>query len=111
MVAFDLAKVDVRVRFPLPAPLLENSYIFIRMKKLQDLKNKLKELQDELELKDNNPHESNRIRGEISTLVKDIKREELKQPVSVERGKELFADMRRKLGLDEKVTYKEFFDL
>ena len=79
-------------------------------KKLNDLKNKLSQLQDELESKDNNPHESNRIRDEISTLVKDIKREELKQPVSVERGKELFADMRRKLGLDEKVTYKEFFD-
>lgn len=114
MVAFDLAKVDVRVRFPLPAPLLENSYIFIRMgknKKLNDLKNKLSQLQDELESKDNNPYESNRIRGEISILIKDIEREEMKQPVSVERGKELFANMRRELGLDEKVTYKEFFDL
>ena len=114
MVAFDLAKVDVRVRFPLPAPLLENSYIFIRMetnKKLNDLKNKLSQLQDELETKDNNPIESNRIRREISILIKDIKREELKQPVSVERGKELFANMRRELGLDETISYRQFFDL
>ena len=81
------------------------------MKKLQDLKNKLKELQDELELKDNNPHESNRIRGEISILIKDIEREEMKQPVSVERGKELFANMRRELGLDETISYRQFFDL
>ncbi len=81
------------------------------MKKLQDLKNKLKELQDELELKDNNPHESNRIRGEISILIKDIQREEMKQPVSVERGKELFANMRRELGLDETISYRQFFDL
>ena len=43
--------------------------------------------------------------------IKDIKREELKQPVSVERGKELFANMRRELGLDETISYKEFFDL
>ena len=69
-------------------------------KKLNDLKNKLSQLQDELETKDNNPIESNRIRREISILIKDIKREELNQPVSVERGKELFANMRRELGLD-----------
>ena len=64
-----------------------------------------------LETKDNNPIESNRIRREISILIKDIKREELKQPVSVERGKELFANMRRELDLDETISYKEFFDL
>jgi hypothetical protein len=82
-------------------------------KKLNDLKNKLKELQDALDKADdsNNPHESNRIRGEIQNTIKDIKREELKQPVSVERGKELFANMRRELGLDETISYKEFFDL
>ena len=83
------------------------------MKKLQDLKNKLKELQDALDKADdsNNPHESNRIRSEIRNTIKDIKREELKQPVSVERGKELFANMRRELDLDETISYKEFFDL
>ena len=83
------------------------------MKKLQDLKNKLKELQDALDKADdsNNPHESNRIRREISILIKDIKREELNQPVSVERGKELFANMRRELGLDETISYRQFFDL
>ena len=83
------------------------------MKKLQDLKNKLKELQDALDKADdsNNPHESNRIRSEIQNTIKDIKREELKQPVSVERGKELFANMRRELELDETISYKEFFDL
>jgi len=83
------------------------------MKKLQDLKNKLKELQDALDKADdsNNPHESNRIRSEIQNTIKDIKREELKQPVSVERGKELFANMRQELGLDETISYKEFFDL
>lgn len=83
------------------------------MKKLQDLKNKLKELQDALDKADdsNNPHESNRIRSEIQNTIKDIKREELKQPVSVERGKELFANMRRELDLDETISYKEFFDL
>ena len=83
------------------------------MKKLQDLKNKLKELQDALDKADdsNNPHESNRIRSEIQDTIKDIKREELKQPVSVERGKELFANMRRELDLDETISYKEFFDL
>jgi len=83
------------------------------MKKLNDLKNKLKELQDALDKADdsNNPHESNRIRSEIQNTIKDIKREELKQPVSVERGKELFANMRQELGLDETVSYKEFFDL
>jgi len=83
------------------------------MKKLNDLKNKLKELQDALDKADdsNNPHESNRIRSEIQNTIKDIKREELKQPVSVERGKELFANMRRELGLDETISYKEFFDL
>ena len=80
-------------------------------KKLNDLKNKLSQLQDELETKDNNPIESNRIRREIEIVVKDIKREELKQPVSVERGKELFANMRRELGLDETISYKEFFDI
>jgi hypothetical protein len=83
------------------------------MKKLNDLKNKLKELQDALDKADdsNNPHESNRIRSEIQNTIKDIKREELKQPVSVERGKELFANMRRELELDETISYKEFFDL
>jgi len=83
------------------------------MKKLNDLKNKLKELQDALDKADdsNNPHESNRIRSEIQNTIKDIKREELKQPVSVERGKELFANMRQELGLDETISYKEFFDL
>jgi len=83
------------------------------MKKLNDLKNKLKELQDALDKADdsNNPHESNRIRSEIQNTIKDIKREELKQPVSVERGKELFANMRRELGLDETISYKEFLDL
>jgi len=83
------------------------------MKKLQDLKNKLKELQDALDKADdsNNPHESNRIRSEIQNTIRDIKREELKQPVSVERGKELFANMRQELGLDETISYKEFFDL
>lgn len=114
VVACNFAKVDVRIRFSLPAPLLENSYIFIRMetnKKLNDLKNKLSQLQDELETKDNNPIESNRIRREISILIKDIKREELNQPVSVERGKELFANMRRELGLDETISYRQFFDL
>jgi len=82
-------------------------------KKLNDLKNKLKELQDALDKADdsNNPHESNRIRSEIQNTIKDIKREELKQPVSVERGKELFANMRQELGLDETISYKEFFDL
>ena len=83
------------------------------MKKLQDLKNKLKELQDALDKADdsNNPHESNRIRSEIQNTIKDIKREELKQPDSVERGKELFANMRRELGLDETISYRQFFDL
>ena len=83
------------------------------MKKLQDLKNKLKELQDALDKADdnNNPHESNRIRSEIQDTIKDIKREELKQPVSVERGKELFANMRRELGFDETISYRQFFDL
>ena len=83
------------------------------MKKLQDLKNKLKELQDALDKADdsNNPHESNRIRSEIQNTIKDINREELKQPVSVERGKELFANMRRELGLDETISYRQFFDL
>ena len=83
------------------------------MKKLQDLKNKLKELQYALDKADdsNNPHESNRIRSEIQDTIKDIKREELKQPVSVERGKELFANMRRELGLDETISYRQFFDL
>ena len=83
------------------------------MKKLQDLKNKLKELQDALDKADdsNNPHESNRIRSEIRNTIKDIKREELKQPVSVERGKELFANMRRELDLDETISYRQFFDL
>ena len=83
------------------------------MKKLQDLKNKLKELQDALDKADdsNNPHESNRIRSEIQDTIKDIKREELKQPVSVERGKELFANMRRELDLDETISYRQFFDL
>ena len=80
-------------------------------KKLNDLKNKLSQLQDELETKDNNPIESNRIRREIEIVIKDIKREELNQPVSVERGKELFANMRQELGLDETISYKEFFDL
>ena len=82
-------------------------------KKLNDLKNKLKELQDVLDKADdsNNPHESNRIRSEIQNTIKDIKREELKQPVSVERGKELFANMRRELDLDETISYRQFFDL
>lgn len=82
-------------------------------KKLNDLKNKLKELQDDLDKADdsNNPHESNRIRSEIQDTIKDIKREELNQPVSVERGKELFANMRRELGLDETISYRQFFDL
>ena len=80
-------------------------------KKLNDLKNKLSQLQDELETKDNNPIESNRIRREIELLVKDIEKEKLNQPVSVERGKELFANMRQELGLDETISYKEFFDL
>ena len=44
------------------------------MKKLNDLKNKLSQLQDELETKDNNPIESNRIRREIEIVVKDIKK-------------------------------------
>ena len=52
-------------------------------KKLNDLKNKLSQLQDELETKDNNPIESNRIRREISILIKDIKREELNQPLAL----------------------------
>ena len=82
-------------------------------KKLKDLQNKLKELQDALDRADdsNNPHESNRIRVEIQTVIKDIKREKLKQPVSVERGKELFANMRRELGIDETISYRQFFDL
>jgi hypothetical protein len=79
--------------------------------KLTDLENKLSKLQDELEKKDNNPIESNRIRREIQAIVKEIEKEKLRQPVSVERGKELFANMRRELGLDEVVGYKEFFDL
>ena len=81
------------------------------MSKLQDLKNRLKELQDELESKDNNPHESNRIRNEINILSTEIKKEEEKQPVSIERGKELFQQMRQQLDLDEIIKYRQFFDL
>lgn len=82
------------------------------MNKLQDLKNKLKELQDALDKAEdsNNPHLSNTIRGEIQNTLRDIKREERNQPVSVERGKELFAKLRRDAGLDEIVKYRQFFD-
>lgn len=82
------------------------------MNKLQDLKNKLKELQDALDKAEdsNNPHLSNTIRGEIQNTLRDIKREERNQPVSVERGKELFAQLRRDAGLDEIIKYRQFFD-
>jgi uncharacterized coiled-coil DUF342 family protein len=78
-------------------------------KKLNDLKNKLSQLQDELELKDNNPIESNRIRREIESLIKDIEEEELNQPVDKDTAKRYFDLMRQ--AIDEKITYKEFFDL
>ena len=78
-------------------------------KKLNDLKNKLSQLQDELETKDNNPIESNRIRREIESLVKDIEEEELNQPVDKDTAKRYFDLMRQ--AIDEKITYKEFFDL
>ena len=83
------------------------------MNKLQDLKNKLKELQDALDKAEdsNNTYESNRIRRDIQDVVVSIKREEKNQPVSVERGKELFAQLRKDAGLDEIVKYKQFFDL
>ena len=83
------------------------------MNKLQDLKNKLKELQDALDKAEdsNNPHLSNTIRGEIQNILRDIKREERNQPVSVERGKELFTQLRRDAGLDEIVKYRQFFDI
>ena len=81
----------------------------IKNNKLNDLKNKLSQLQDELELKDNNPIESNRIRREIESLVKDIEEEELNQPVDKDTAKRYFDLMRQ--AIDEKITYKEFFDL
>ena len=83
------------------------------MNKLQDLKNKLKQLQDDLDKAEdsNNPHVSNTIRGEIQNILRDIKREERNQPVSVERGKELFTQLRRDAGLDEIVKYRQFFDI
>jgi hypothetical protein len=81
----------------------------IKNNKLNDLKNKLSRLQDELELKDNNPIESNRIRREIESLVKDIEEEELNQPVDKDTAKRYFDLMRQ--AIDEKITYKEFFDL
>jgi len=82
------------------------------MNKLQDLKNKLKKLQNALDKAEdsNNTYESNMIRREIQDVVVAIKREERKQPVSVERGKELFAQLRRDAGLDEIVKYRQFFD-
>jgi hypothetical protein len=85
------------------------------MTKLNNLENKLKELQDALDKADdgNNPHESTRIRREINNTIKDIdieKSKESNKPVSIERGKELFDKMRQELGLDETICYKEFFN-
>jgi len=83
------------------------------MNKLQILKDKLKELQDNYEKAEdsNNFHEVNRISREIENTLNDIKREERNQPVSVERGKELFRQLRKDAGLDEIVKYRQFFDL
>jgi hypothetical protein len=38
VVAFDLAKVDVRVRFPLPAPLLEYFLYIYKNEEIERLK-------------------------------------------------------------------------
>lgn len=83
------------------------------MNKLQKLKDKLKELQIDLDKADdsNNPHQSNMIRREIQDVIRDIKREEKNQPVSVERGVELFKQLRKDAGLDEDIKYRNFFDL
>ena len=76
---------------------------------IQDLESKLEDLRKELDKKDDSPIESTRIRKEIDTLVKKIKDLKDKLPVDKETAK-MYFDLMRK-AIDEKLTYKQFFDL
>jgi hypothetical protein len=78
--------------------------------KIKELEIKIDDLRSELDLKDNNPIESNRLRREIQLLVKELEKEKGKRIVSPDSAKDYFDQMRKNLEL-ESINYKNFFDL
>ena len=78
--------------------------------KIKELEIKIDDLRSELDLKDDNPIESNRLRREIQLLVKELEKEKGKRIVSPDSAKDYFDQMRKNLEL-ESINYKNFFDL
>jgi Tfp pilus assembly protein PilO len=78
-------------------------------KQVQELESKLEDLRNELDVKDNNPIESTRIKKEIGDLVKNISDLKDKLPVDKDKAKVYFDLMRK--AINEKLTYRQFFDL
>ena len=67
----------------------------------------MSQLQDELETKDNNPIESNRIRREIEIVIKDIKRDTndgIGKPEQLKNA--LSGWLSRRINLEHRLVYK-----
>lgn len=109
VVACNLAKVDVPVRFRLPAPTI--IFIFINMNdKIKKLETELESLRNVLDKEDNSPQKSLEIRKKIDILTKKLEQEKGNRIVPPEKGEELFAQMKRDITSEINIKYRDFFN-